>query len=202
MSLKLYNSMTRQKEKFEPVTPGRVGIYFCGPTVYSDPHLGHARVPVVFDVLKRWLEHSGYEVRLVSNITDVGHLTDDSDDGEDKLLRRAKLEELEPMEVADKYCWAFQDSMSALGVRKPDITPRATGHIIEQIELTQELVSRGLAYEVDGSVYFDVSAWDSYGELSGRDPVVSARGPASGAAADRMTRATCRCGKMHRMANP
>ncbi len=170
MSLKLYNSMTRQKEKFEPVTPGRVGIYFCGPTVYSDPHLGHARGPVVFDVLKRWLEHSGYEVRLVSNITDVGHLTDDSDDGEDKLLRRAKLEELEPMEVADKYFWSFQDSMSALGVRKPDITPRATGHIIEQIELTQELVSRGLAYEVDGSVYFDVSAWDSYGELSGRDP--------------------------------
>ncbi|MEX2540379.1 MAG: cysteine--tRNA ligase [Trueperaceae bacterium] len=170
MSLELYNSMTRRKETFEPVTPGYVGIYFCGPTVYSDPHLGHARGPVVFDVLRRWLEHQGLRVRLVSNITDVGHLTDDGDDGEDKLLRRAKLEQLEPMEVADKYFWAYENAMAALGVRRPDITPRATGHITEQISMIEELLERGLAYESQGSVYFSVPSWKSYGELSGRDP--------------------------------
>jgi cysteinyl-tRNA synthetase len=170
MPLELYNSMTRRKERFEPVTPGHVGIYFCGPTVYSEPHLGHARGPVVFDVLRRWLEHLGYRVRLVSNITDVGHLTDDGDDGEDKLLRRARLEQLEPMEVADKYFWMFEGAMTALGVRKPDITPRATGHITEQISMIEELLESGLAYESEGSVYFDVSAWSPYGELSGRDP--------------------------------
>jgi cysteinyl-tRNA synthetase len=170
MPLELYNSMTRRKERFESVTPGHVGIYFCGPTVYSEPHLGHARGPVIFDVLRGWLEHLGYRVRLVSNITDVGHLTDDGDDGEDKLLKRARLEQLEPMEVADKYFWMFEGAMAALGVRKPDITPRATGHITEQISMIEELLERGLAYESEGSVYFDVSAWSTYGELSGRDP--------------------------------
>ena len=170
MALELYNSMTRRKEAFEPITPGYVGIYYCGPTVYSDPHLGHARGPVVFDVLRRWLEHLGYRVRLVSNITDVGHLTDDSDDGEDKLLKRAKLERLEPMEVADKYFWSYENAMSRLGVRKPDVTPRATGHITEQISLIETLLERGLAYQSEGSVYFDVSGWEPYGELSGRDP--------------------------------
>src|SRR5699024_10640823 len=128
----------------------------------------HARAPVLFDVLKRWLEHGGLAVRLVSNITDVGHLVDDADEGEDKLLRRAALERLEPMELADKYFWAYQEAIAKLNVRKPDITTRATGHITEQIELIQELLARGLAYEADGSVYFDVSAWDEYGTLSGR----------------------------------
>ena len=170
MALQLYDSLTREKRPFEPVTEGRVGIYFCGPTVYSEPHLGHARGPIVFDVLKRWFEHEGYRVRLVSNITDVGHLTDDADEGEDKLVKRAKLEQLEPMEVAEKYFWAYFDALDKLGVRRPDVTPRASGHITEQIAMAQTLIDNDLAYERDGSVYFDVSAWDDYGELSGRDP--------------------------------
>jgi cysteinyl-tRNA synthetase len=169
MPLVLSNSLTRNKEPFESVVPGTVGIYFCGPTVYSDPHLGHARGPVVIDTLRRWFERSGYRVRLVSNITDVGHLTDDGDDGEDKMLKRAALERLEPMEVAEKYFWTYYDAMDALGVRRPSIVPRASGHITEQIALTEELIERGLAYERRGSVYFDVSAWADYGELSGRD---------------------------------
>ena len=168
--MQLYNTLSRQKEVFKPVTEGYVGMYFCGPTVYSEPHLGHARGPIVFDVLKRWLQFSDYKVRLVSNITDVGHLTDDADDGEDKLLKRAKLEQLEPMEIAEKYFWAYFDAMNKLGVKRPDIVPRATGHIGEQIELTSQLIENGLAYEVNGSVYFDVSKWQDYGELSGRDP--------------------------------
>jgi cysteinyl-tRNA synthetase len=170
MSLHLYNSKTRQKERFTPLTPNRVGMYSCGPTVYSDPHLGHARGPIIMDVLRRWLTHLGYSVRYVSNVTDVGHLTDDFDDGEDKLLKRAKLEQLEPMEIAEKYFWAYFDAMAKLNVARPDIVPRATGHIPEQIEMTQQLLERGLAYERGGSVYFDVSAWQDYGELSGRDP--------------------------------
>ena len=169
MSLVLYNTLTREKTLFEPVTPGRVGMYSCGPTVYSEPHLGHARGPITFDVLKRWLQHLGYQVRLVSNVTDVGHLTDDADQGEDKLAKRAKLEKLEPMEIAEKYFWSYYDAMARLGVRRPDIVPKASGHIIEQIEMTQDLIQRGLAYEREGSVYFDVSKWQDYGELSGRD---------------------------------
>ena len=170
MPMTLYNTLTRRKEPLRPVTEGNVGIYVCGPTVYSEPHLGHARGPVVFDVLRRWLEHEGYRVRLVSNVTDVGHLTDDADEGEDKLLKRAKLEQLEPMEVAEKYFWSYFDALDALNIRRPSIIPRATGHIIEQIEMTASLVDRGLAYERNGSVYFDVSAWEPYGKLSGRDP--------------------------------
>ena len=170
MPLVLYDTLTRQKVPFDPVVPGRAGIYFCGPTVFSEPHLGHARGPVVFDVLRRWLEHRGLVVRLVMNVTDVGHLTDDADEGEDKIARRAALERLEPMEVAEKYFWAYFDAMDRLGVRRPSVVPRATGHIVEQIELTQELLARGLAYEAGGSVYFDVSAWDDYGQLSRRDP--------------------------------
>ncbi|MCA9835511.1 MAG: cysteine--tRNA ligase [Trueperaceae bacterium] len=170
MALQLYNSKTRQKELFKPITEGHVGIYKCGPTVYSDPHLGHARGPIIMDTLKRWLEHSGYSVRLVENVTDVGHLTDDGDAGEDKLQKRAKLEKLEPMEIAEKYFWAYFDAMAALGVQRPDIIPKASGHIPEQIEMTEELIKLGYAYERDGSVYFDVSAWEDYGELSGRNP--------------------------------
>jgi cysteinyl-tRNA synthetase len=176
MGLVLYDTLTRRKVPFEPVVPGRAGIYFCGPTVYSEPHLGHARGPVVFDVLRRWLEHEGYAVRLVMNVTDVGHLTDDADQGEDKLAKRAALERLEPMEVAEKYFWSYFDAMARLRVRRPSVVPRATGHIVEQIELTRALLTRGLAYEVDGSVYFDVSAWAGYGELSGRDPAEQVEG--------------------------
>ena len=170
VQLEFYNTLTRRKEPFVPVVAGHVGIYMCGPTVYSDPHLGHARGPVVFDVLRRWLEYGGLSVRFVTNVTDVGHLVDDSDDGEDKLAKRAQIEKLEPMEVAEKYFWAYFDAMAQMNVRRPSIVPRATGHIIEQQELTQELIDRGVAYEKEGSVYFDVSAWDAYGKLSGRDP--------------------------------
>lgn len=171
MQLELYNTMTRTKERFEPVVPGHVGIYSCGPTVYSDPHLGHARGPVVFDVLRRWLEHEGYTVRFITNITDVGHLTDETDEeSEDKLLKRAKIEKLEPMEVAEKYFWAYFDAMAQLNVRRPSIVPRATGHIIEQQELIKDLIEGGHAYERGGNVYFDVSSWEGYGKLSGRDP--------------------------------
>ena len=169
MALAFYNSLTRRKDPFQPVVPGRVGIYMCGPTVYSEPHLGHARGPVVFDVLRRWLEHSGFKVRFVSNVTDVGHLSD-VEEGEDKLQKRAQLERLEPMEVAEKYFWAYFDAMARLNVRRPDVVPRASGHIIEQIELTRTLLERGFAYAKDGNVYFDVSAFEPYGELSGRDP--------------------------------
>jgi cysteinyl-tRNA synthetase len=181
--LQLFDTLQRAKIPFQPVVPGHVGIYFCGPTVYSDPHLGHARGPVVFDVLRRWFEHEGYRVRLVMNVTDVGHLTDDADNGEDKLAKRAALERLEPMEVAEKYFWAYFDAMAKLGVRRPSVVPRATGHIVEQIELTKALLERKLAYQADGSVYFDVGAWQAYGELSGRNPdeqVVSGRVEARG----------------------
>ncbi len=164
----LYDTMQRKKVEFVPATPGHVGIYVCGPTVYSDAHLGHGRAAVVYDVLRRWLTHEGYKVRFVSNVTDVGHLTDDADEGEDKIQKRAKLEKLEPMEVADKYFWRYFEDTGALNVAKPSITPRASGHIIEQIELTKELLERGYAYEVNGSVYFRASKWPDYGRLSGR----------------------------------
>jgi cysteinyl-tRNA synthetase len=165
----IYNSKTKAKEEFIPITKGHVGIYLCGPTVYSEPHLGHARGPVVFDVVKRWFSYEGYRVRWVLNITDVGHLTDDGDQGEDKMLKRAKLEQLEPMEVAEKYFWSYFDSLRKLNVRHPDVVPRASGHITEQIQMTQAIIDAGLAYERNGSIYFDVSAYDGYGELSGRD---------------------------------
>ncbi|OLV19314.1 cysteine--tRNA ligase [Deinococcus marmoris] len=164
----LYDTMQRQKVPFTPTTPGHVGMYLCGPTVYSDAHLGHARKEVAFDVIRRAFMHFGYAVRYVANITDVGHLQDDSDDGEDKIAKRAALERLEPMEVADKYFWSFMDDMAALNILRPSINPRATGHITEQIALIEELIERGHAYESGGSVYFDVRSWPDYGKLSGR----------------------------------
>ncbi len=168
--LTVYNSLTRQKEAFTPITPGFVGLYVCGPTVYSDVHLGNCRTFVSFDVIYRYLLHLGNRVRYVRNVTDVGHLTDE---GEDKLAAGARKERLEPMEVAQKYTNGFHDMMRLFNTLSPTIEPRATGHIIEQIAMVQTILDRGLAYEVNGSVYFDVAAYnarneDSYGELSGR----------------------------------
>jgi cysteinyl-tRNA synthetase len=170
MAIRLYNTLSRQEEEFTPGTSGRVGIYLCGPTVYSDAHLGHAKTAVSFDVIRRWLTYSGYQVRFVSNVTDVGHITEDAtDEGHDRVAERAALEKVEPVEIADRYFWAYFEDMALLNVLRPSVTPRATGHIIEQIGLIEELLQRGYAYEVNGSVYFRVTAWPQYGKLSGRD---------------------------------
>jgi cysteinyl-tRNA synthetase len=163
-----YNTLSRKKEPFVPQVEGFVGMYVCGPTVYGDAHLGHAKSYVFFDVLNRYLRYRGYKVRYVQNITDVGHLTDDGDAGEDKLLKQARLERLEPMEVAEKYTNAYFRDMDALGVLRPDITPRASGHIPEQIAMIEELIAKGHAYVSGGNVYFDVSSDPDYGKLSGR----------------------------------
>ncbi|MDR2361216.1 MAG: cysteine--tRNA ligase [Prevotellaceae bacterium] len=175
----IYNTLTRQKEPFEPLHPPYVGMYVCGPTVYGDPHLGHARSAISFDILFRYLLHKGYKVRYVRNITDVGHLENDSDDGEDKLLKKARLEQLEPMEVAKYYTDRYHDMMDALNVRRPSIEPNASGHIMEQIEMAQQALDAGYAYVVNGSVYFDVAKYNAryhYGILSGRvlDELLSA----------------------------
>jgi cysteinyl-tRNA synthetase len=167
--LHIYNTLSREKEEFQPIKEGFVGIYVCGPTVYGDPHLGHAKSYVSFDVVIRYLRYLGYKVRYVQNITDVGHLTDDADQGEDKLEKQAAIEKLEPMEIAEKYTYNYFRDMDALGVQRPDISPRATGHIIEQIEMVKKLLENGHAYETDGNVYFDVSSDEDYGKLSGRD---------------------------------
>jgi len=167
--LHIYNTLSRQKEEFKPIKEGFVGMYVCGPTVYGDPHLGHAKSYVSFDVVVRYLRYLGYNVRYVQNITDVGHLTDDADQGEDKLEKQAAIEKLEPMEIAEKYTYNYFRDMDKLGVQRPDISPRATGHIIEQIEMVKKLIENGHAYEVDGNVYFDVSSDAEYGKLSGRD---------------------------------
>lgn len=168
--LTIYNSMTRQKEIFAPLVEGHVGLYVCGPTVYSDVHLGNVRTFTSFDIIYRYLMHKGFRVRYVRNITDVGHLTDS---GEDKLSKGARLEQLEPMEIAQKYTNGFHDMMRRFNNKPPNIEPRATGHIIEQIEMVQAIIDNGLAYEVNGSVYFDVEAYNDktngdYGKLSGR----------------------------------
>jgi len=167
-NLQIYNTLSRKKEKFKPINEGFVGIYVCGPTVYGDPHLGHAKSYVSFDVVIRYLRYLGYKVRYVQNITDVGHLTDDADQGEDKLEKQAAIEKLEPMEIAEKYTYNYFRDMDKLGVQRPDISPRATGHIIEQIEMVKKLLENGHAYETDGNVYFDVSSDKEYGKLSGR----------------------------------
>ena len=168
----LYNTLSRRKEKLETITPGRVGLYVCGPTVYGDPHLGHARPGVTFDVLVRLLRNIGYKVRYVRNITDVGHLEHDADEGEDKIAKKARLEQLEPMEVAQTYTVHFRQAMAKLNVLPPSIEPNASGHIIEQIEFIKKIIDNGYAYVSNGSVYFDVAKYAqkyNYGALSGRN---------------------------------
>lgn len=168
----VYNTLSRTKERFTPITPGYVGMYVCGPTVYGDAHLGHARPAITFDVVARYLCHLGYKVRYVRNITDVGHLEQDADEGEDKIAKKARLEQLEPMEVAQHYTRTFHEAMEALGCQPPSIEPCATGHIIEQQQLVSEILANGFAYESGGSIYFDVEAYNQkygYGELSGRN---------------------------------
>jgi len=165
MSLMVYNSLTRSKELFTPLTPGRVTMYVCGPTVYDNPHIGHVKSYVSFDVVVRYLRSLGYKVRYVQNITDVGHLLDS---GEDRILRGAEREQLQPMELVERYTRAYFAAMDALNVLRPDISPRASGHVPEQIELVQKLLEKGMAYEVNGSVYFDVGKFPEYGKLSGR----------------------------------
>lgn len=171
-NLHIYNTLSRQKELFEPLNPPFVGLYVCGPTVYGDAHLGHARPAITFDILFRWLTNSGYRVRYVRNITDVGHLEHDADEGEDKIAKKARLEQLEPMEVVQHYTIRYHNAMNALNVLPPSIEPRASGHIMEQIEYVKKIIDNGFAYESEGSVYFDVEKYNqkhNYGVLSGRN---------------------------------
>ena len=170
-TLLIYNTLHRQKERFEPINPGHVGMYVCGPTVYGDAHLGHARPAITFDILFRYLQHLGYKVRYVRNITDVGHLEHDADEGEDKIAKKARLEQLEPMEIAQYYTRRFNNAMEKLNVLPPSIEPHATGHIIEQQQLVQQILDNGYAYESNGSIYFDIEKYNKdykYGVLSGR----------------------------------
>ena len=171
-NLYLTNTLSHKKELFEPVHPGHVGMYVCGPTVYGDAHLGHARPGVTYDVLFKFLKHLGYKVRYVRNITDVGHLEHDADEGEDKIAKKARLEQLEPMEVVQAYTLRYHEAMRMLNVAPPSIEPRASGHIIEQIETVRKILEAGFAYESNGSVYFDVQKYNRqfhYGVLSGRN---------------------------------
>jgi cysteinyl-tRNA synthetase len=169
--LHFYNTITRKKEEFVPANPPFVGMYVCGPTVYGDAHLGHARSAITFDIVFRYLKHLGYKVRYVRNITDVGHLENDADHGEDKVAKKARLEQLEPMEVVQYFKDRYHKDMDALNNYRPSIEPQASGHIIEQIEMTQKILDNGFAYESNGSVYFDVEKYakeHNYGKLSGR----------------------------------
>ena len=169
--LYLTNTLSRSKELFKPIHEGHVGMYVCGPTVYGDAHLGHARPGVTYDVLFRLLKYLGYKVRYVRNITDVGHLEHDADEGEDKIAKKARLEQLEPMEVVQYYTERYHEAMRLLNVQSPSIEPRASGHIIEQIEVVKAILAAGYAYESNGSVYFDVQKYNrdhNYGVLSGR----------------------------------
>ncbi len=170
-NLQIYNTLERKKQAFHALNPPRVGMYVCGPTVYGNAHLGHARAAITFDIVFRYLTYIGYKVRYVRNITDVGHLVNDADSGEDKLGKRAKLEELEPMEIAQKYLDSYHEDLDRLNVKRPSIEPRATGHIPEQIEMIQKIMKAGYAYESEGSVYFDLVAYSKnypFGILSGR----------------------------------
>ncbi len=171
-NLVIYNSLSRQKEAFVPLNAPHVGMYVCGPTVYGDGHLGHARPAITFDIVFRYLSHLGYKVRYVRNITDVGHLEHDADEGEDKIAKKARLEQLEPMEVVQHYLLRYHHAMEKLGVLPPSIEPHASGHIIEQIEYIKTILDSGYAYESEGSVYFDVPKFNrdyGYGKLSGRN---------------------------------
>ncbi len=177
--LLVYNTLSRRKEAFEPLHAPNVGMYVCGPTVYGDPHLGHARPAITFDILFRYLKHLGYKVRYVRNITDVGHLEHDADEGDDKIAKKARLEQLEPMEIAQHYTNRYHQAMDALNVLPPSIEPHATGHIIEQEELVKQILANGYAYESNGSVYFDIEKYNKdhkWGVLSGRnlDDVINA----------------------------
>lgn len=170
-SLHIYNSYTRQKELFEPLTPGHVGLYVCGPTVSGESHLGHARPYITFDIVNRYLQHLGYKVRYVRNITDAGHFEEEGREAEDKVASKAKLEQLEPMELVHKYTNLFHWGMRLFNTLDPSIEPTATGHIIEQISMIKDIIAKGYAYEVNGSVYFDVKKYAEnypYGKLSGR----------------------------------
>lgn len=167
----VYNSLSRKKEKFVPIHPLHIGMYVCGPTVYGDPHLGHARAYITFDLVFRYFRHLGYKVRYVRNITDVGHLENDADEGEDKIAQKARLEQIEPMEVVQHYTVGFHKNMDQLNILRPSIEPHASGHLIEQIEMVKKILDAGYAYESDGSVYFDVEKYNQthpYGILSGR----------------------------------
>ncbi|MEM7548760.1 MAG: cysteine--tRNA ligase [Bacteroidota bacterium] len=169
--LRIYNSLTKKKEKFEPLNPPFVGMYACGPTVYSNVHIGNLRTFLTFDIVLRYLKHLGYKVRYVRNITDVGHLENDEDDGEDKIAKKAKLENLEPMEIVQRYKNDFHEVLSQLNFLPPSIEPMATGHIVEQINMVKSLLEAGYAYESNGSIYFDVLKYNEkydYGKLSGR----------------------------------
>lgn len=169
--LRIYNSLKSEKEEFKPINDQHVGMYVCGPTVYSDVHLGNCRTFISFDMIYRYLTHLGYKVRYVRNITDAGHLENDADEGEDKISKKARLEQLEPMEIVQKYTVGFHEVMQAFNALPPSIEPTATGHIIEQIELIKTIIENGFAYESHGSVYFDVEKYNQshhYGELSGR----------------------------------
>ena len=170
--LYIYNTLSRKKEQFIPIHDAHAGMYVCGPTVYGDAHLGHARPAITFDILFRYLMHLGYKVRYVRNITDVGHLENDADEGEDKVAKKARLEELEPMEVVQYYVLRYHKAMEALNVLPPSIEPHASAHIMEQIDFTQKILDAGFAYESEGSVYFDVEKYNKayhYGKLSGRN---------------------------------
>lgn len=170
--LRLTNTKTHQKEVFRPIAPGRAGMYVCGPTVYGEAHLGHARPGITFDLLFKLLQHLGYKVRYVRNITDVGHLEHDADEGEDKIAKKARLEQLEPMEVVQTYTLRYHEAMRLLNVAPPSIEPRASGHILEQIEAVKKILDAGYAYVSNGSVYFDVHKYaqtHNYGTLSGRN---------------------------------
>ena len=169
MTLKIYNSLTRNKDEFKPVDPPAVSVYVCGPTVYGHAHLGHAKSYISFDVVDRYLRYLDYNVSYIQNITDVGHLTDDADQGEDKLGVAARREHKHPMAIAEYYTRSYFDDMDQLNCLRADISPRASGHIIEQIEMVKTLIDKGYAYEANGSVYFDVMKFKDYGRLSGRN---------------------------------